>query len=267
MGADRQRAALTKLLAEEWEYELKESPEAATIYGDYRYNDKVSDLSIAHTRANVEVQKRWLARFQAVDTTGFPEQEALNKTLMVRNLKEGIEGYDLKLWEMQVNQMSGIHLQIAQFVTIVPFNTTKQYEDWIARLKLIPTMLDQTIAVCELGRRDGLMPPKYLLEKVPGQARAIGTPAGEKSLFVQPVLQFPRSCAGGGSETAARRVDCGRRQSGPARVCQVRGLRGKDLRTGRPQGRGHVGAAQWRRAVPLLHPPADDDEHGSGSDS
>ena len=44
-GVDTRRAALTSLLAEEWEFELKEGPEAVTIYGDDRYNDKVSDLS------------------------------------------------------------------------------------------------------------------------------------------------------------------------------------------------------------------------------
>ena len=49
-GVDTRHAALTSLLAEEWEFELKEGPEAATIYGDYRYNDKVSDLSPDHQR-------------------------------------------------------------------------------------------------------------------------------------------------------------------------------------------------------------------------
>ena len=101
------RAALNKLLAEQWEYTLKESPEAATIFGDLRYNDRLSDVSLTHIRESNAQDGRWLARFEAVDTAGFPEQEQLNKTLMVRNLKESLEGYKLKLWEMPVNQMSG----------------------------------------------------------------------------------------------------------------------------------------------------------------
>ena len=137
--------------------------------------------------------KRWLARFEAIDTTGFPEQEALNKQLMVRNLKEGIEGYDLKLWEMPINQMSGIHLEMAQFVAIVPFTTTRQYEDWLARMKQVPVLLQQTQAICEQGRKDGLMPPRYLLEKIPAQARAIEAPAGEKNVFATALAQFPAS--------------------------------------------------------------------------
>ena len=191
MSLEARRAALNKLLAEEWEYELKEGPEGATIYGDYRYNDKVSDLSLAHIRQQYEDGKRWLARFQAIDTTGFPEQEALNKQLMVRNLKESAEGFDLKLWEMPVNQMNGLHLQMAQFVAIVPFTTTKQYDDWLTRMKQVPLLLAETQAICEQGRKDGMMPPRYLLEKIPVQARAIAAPAGEKSSFATGLGQFP----------------------------------------------------------------------------
>ncbi len=188
---EARRDALKAALAEEWEYELKESPEMATIFGDYRYNDKLSDGSIRHIRESNDRSKQWLARFAAIDTAGFPEQEALNKSLMVRNLKEGIEGDDLKTWEMPVNQMNGIHLEAAQFIPILPFNTTKQYDDYLARLKQFPRVFDETIAVCELGRTDKLMPPKFLLEKVPGQARAIGTPAGEANVFASPLKKFP----------------------------------------------------------------------------
>ena len=41
-----------------------------------------------------------------------------------------------------MNQMSGIHLQMAQFIPIIPFKTTKQYEDYLARLKQVPRVFD-----------------------------------------------------------------------------------------------------------------------------
>ena len=54
--------ALNELLAEQWEYQLKESPEFATILGDYRYNDRFSDLSIAHTLQQKRTRRRsWRA--------------------------------------------------------------------------------------------------------------------------------------------------------------------------------------------------------------
>ena len=121
---EERREQLRAAIAEEWEYELSESPEFATMIGDYRYNDRWSDLSLAH----VEEQKRdlteWLARFEAIDTSGFPEQEILDHRLMVRNLRESLEDLDFQAFEMPVDQMDGLHLMLAQFVSLMPFDTT-----------------------------------------------------------------------------------------------------------------------------------------------
>jgi uncharacterized protein (DUF885 family) len=84
---EARRAQLDALLKEQWEYTLRTSPEYATILGDKRYNDKVSDISEKAVYADLEMSRKFLDRFEAVDTTGFPEQEQLNKALMVRGLK------------------------------------------------------------------------------------------------------------------------------------------------------------------------------------
>src|SRR6185437_1619457 len=76
------KAQLKQLFADEWEYELRESPELATSIGDYRYNDRWSDSSLAH----VQVQKRdlqaWLEKFQKFDSSGLDEQDSLSLKLM-----------------------------------------------------------------------------------------------------------------------------------------------------------------------------------------
>lgn len=188
--ADR-RQQLSRLLEEQWQYTLRESPEFATILGDYRYNDKFSDVSPAHVEQQRKDAEAFLKRFEAIDITGFPEQEKLNQQLMVRSLKENLEATKLKLYLMPVDQFNGLHLQLAQFVSMVPLNTTKQYEDYIARLSQVPHVFDQVIETMEEGKRERLMPPKYLLEKVVVQARSIAEPAGEASVFATPVKKFP----------------------------------------------------------------------------
>jgi len=182
--------ALNDLLAEQWEYQLKESPEFASILGDYRYNDRFSDITIAHTLQQKKDAQAYLARFQAIDTTGFSEQDRLNQELMVRQLKDGIRFTDLKLYEMPVDQFNGVHLQLAQFVAALPFDSTKHYEDYLARLNQIPGLFDQLIVILKEGEKDKLMPPRFLLEKVVKQCEAIAEPAGEASAFGQPVAKF-----------------------------------------------------------------------------
>jgi uncharacterized protein (DUF885 family) len=192
---EERRKELSQLIADEWEYEMRDAPVFATVVGDYRYNDKWGDHSLAHAAQRKANAQKWLARFEAVDTSGFPEQEKLNQVLMVRNLKTEIEGIDLKTFEMPIDQFFGAHLQIAQFVSFAPFHTTKQYEDYLARLHGIPTVLEQITGVLRQGLQDKLLPPRYLLEKTVDQCRSIAEPAGEASPFARPLVHFPDAVA------------------------------------------------------------------------
>jgi uncharacterized protein (DUF885 family) len=185
------RQELKKLLAEEWEYVMRENPEFATIIGDYRYNDRWSDFSLARIERTKKERQTWLERFEGIDTTGFPEQEKLNQQLMARNLKSRIESIDLKLHEMPIDQFFGAHLQLAQFVSSIPFNTTKQYEDYLARLHKIPGVMEDLVEILKQGAKDKLLPPKFLLEKTVEQCKSIAAPAGEANAFGQPVTHFP----------------------------------------------------------------------------
>jgi uncharacterized protein (DUF885 family) len=167
------RDALSKLLAEQWEYTLSHSPEFASILGDKRWNDQLSDFSQAAIDADLAKSREFLQRFGAIDATGFPEQERLNKELMVRGLKEEIEGARFKGWLMPVSQISGIHLQAPQFPAFLTFTTVKDYDDLITRYKKMPVAFDQTIDHMRAGMAAGLMPPRFLLEKVVAQSEGI----------------------------------------------------------------------------------------------
>jgi uncharacterized protein (DUF885 family) len=186
------RDALNKLLAEQWEYTLSNAPEFASILGDKRWNDQISDFSQAAIDADLAKTREFLTRFQAIDTTGFPEQEALNKALMVRGLEEGLEGARFKGWQMPVNQISGIHLMAAQFPSILTFTTVKDYDDLITRYKKFPRAFDQTMDHMRAGMAAGLMPPKFLLEKAVAQVEGLASTPAEKSPFAQPLAKFPK---------------------------------------------------------------------------
>lgn len=185
--------ALNDLLAEQWQHNLENSPEFATILGDLRYNDRWTDASLAHQQAEVAKDQEFLKRFQAIDTTGFSADDKLNQQLMVRQLQDALKAHQLKLDEMPLDQMSGAHLQLAGFISSIPFDNTKEYDDYLARLKAVPALFDQVTAVAQQGLKDGMMPPKYLLEKVVTQIDSIGKPAGMDSVFAEPLKHFPKT--------------------------------------------------------------------------
>jgi uncharacterized protein (DUF885 family) len=188
---ESRRKALNDLLHEQWEYTLRTSPIYASILGDKRYNDQLDDFSQQAIDDNLVQSRRFLARFEAIDTAGFSDQEVLNKQLMVRDLSMALEGARFKPWEMPVNQFNGIHIDAPQLVSILSFESVKDYEDYITRLKLLPRLFDQNIVQMRKGTADGLMPPKILLEQVVTQSNGIAITDAEKSPFAHPFDKFP----------------------------------------------------------------------------
>jgi len=188
---ESRRQALQKTLADEWEYELRESPEMATVYGDYRYNDKWSDMSLAHVAQQLKDAHAYLDRFNAIDTNGFPEQEQINKQLMVEKYQDSIKGITLKNYLQPVDQFNGIQIALPQLTAMVPADSVKHYEDYLTRLRTIPHVLEQATAVLKEGEKEKLLPPKYLLEKTVVQCESIANAAGAASSFADPVKQFP----------------------------------------------------------------------------
>ncbi len=190
-STEARRARLKAALQAEWEYQLRAHPEFATAVGDNRYNDRLSDYSPEFFAGELQHARQALQIFESIDTRGFPEQERLNKVLMIRGLREQIEAARFKDWEMPVDQMNGVHLQIASLPSDTLFLSAKDYQDYIARLHQIPRLFQQATANMRAGLADHLVPPRYLLEKSTLEAEDIAGKSAEDSPFTQPVRKFP----------------------------------------------------------------------------
>ncbi len=160
-------ATQNALFEELYQTDLKNAPERATAYGDYRYNDQLSDRSLAAIGRRHTADIAFLERLKAIPTTDFPEQDVLSHDLLARVLQQRLDDYELKEYEMPVDQMNGVHTALADLPLAMPFDSVKHYEDYIARLRQIPRVLNQTIEVLRAGMKDNLMPVRFLLEKVP----------------------------------------------------------------------------------------------------
>lgn len=192
-SVENRRQQLLSLFDEQWQYTLRTHPEWATMLGDTRYNDRLSDESAEFFQSELEQERKFLTRFEAIDPAGFSRQDTLSRELMIRQLRQEIEGAQFKPWEMPVNQMNGMHLELPDMVALTPFNTVVDYDDYLARLSQIPHAFDQVTANMRQGLRDGLMPPRYLLEKVSAEADDVASKTGENSPFAKPVKEFPTS--------------------------------------------------------------------------
>jgi uncharacterized protein (DUF885 family) len=180
-------AAQNKLFDEQFESDMRYSPERATAYGDYRYNDKLAERSLASLAERNATNHDSLERLQAISTQGFSDEGQLSHDLLIRVLQQRIADYDLKEFEMPVDQMNGVHTSLADLPLSVPFDSVKHYEDYIARLHQIPRALSQTSEVMRAGMKDKLMPVRFLLEKIPVQCQGII----DADPFLLPTKKYP----------------------------------------------------------------------------
>jgi uncharacterized protein (DUF885 family) len=182
-------AAQNALFEEQYESDLRNFPERATAYGDYRYNDKLAEYSVDAIVQRNKINHDFLGRLKDISNTDFSEQDQLSRDLLIRVLEQRIADFDLKEYEMPINQQNGIHTSLADLPLSVPFDSVKHYEDYIARLHQIPRVLSQTTEVLRAGIKDKLMPVRFLAEKLPVQCQGII----DSDPFLLPTKKYPAS--------------------------------------------------------------------------
>src|SRR5258708_6648684 len=141
---DARRKQLAGLISDQWEYALRTNPEFASILGDLRYNDRLSDVTEKAVFADLEQSRQFAARFSAIDTTGFPQQEALNKTLMLRRLERKLDGAVFESWLMPATQFYGLHIQAPHLVSLLRFERATNDDEHLALLAGWPMRLSDT---------------------------------------------------------------------------------------------------------------------------
>jgi uncharacterized protein (DUF885 family) len=185
--------ALDAVFSDYWEQRLKESPEFASTLGDKRYDEQLSDYSVAAYNAHLERGRALLDRLGSIDTAGIPQQAQLSKDLLVRKLVDEQEEARFKPWEMPISQVGGLYLELPQLVPQLSFDTAEDYDHYVTRLGKVPTAFAQITDDMMTGMDDNRVPPKYLLEKALVQVKTLAEQKAVDSPFALPLQKFPAS--------------------------------------------------------------------------
>src|SRR2546421_3320222 len=185
-AADRV-AKQNALFEEYYQAGLRNFPERATQYGDYRYNSQLGQVSVAEIARQHAEADDFLARLRAIPTDGMSDKDLLSHRILEKQLEREDVNYVLKNYEMPVNQQNGVHTRLADLPNAVPFDSVPRYHDYTSRLHQIPRVLEQTTEVMRQGEKGGLMPPKLVLDKLPGQCDGVIA----ANPFLEPTKKFP----------------------------------------------------------------------------
>jgi uncharacterized protein (DUF885 family) len=188
--ADDPATQLKALFDSEWERGLRENPINASYFGDMRFNDRLPDASLAAIEASQQADRAALARLKAIDRAALDADERLNYDTFAWQLERQIERQRFREYLMPITHQGGVQ-NLHELTELLPFAAAKDYDDWIARLRGVGTLVDQNIALLKRGREAGVMPPQVILQRVPAQITAQQVETPEQSRYYDMFRTFP----------------------------------------------------------------------------
>jgi len=204
-------ARLEALYAQYWEETLKLNPIQATFQGDPRYNDRLPDfLSADYRLQSHDFTVRWLKAVQDIGPEGLDGQALISYEIFVRNSEQSLESEQFPGWMLpidQFNNIAGFAAQLGSATSAQPFQTVKDYDNWLARGARLPVLFDSAIVNMREGMKTGVVQPKALMVKVLPQFDALIKDKPEDTLFWNPITNMPKDFSAADRErlTAAYR--------------------------------------------------------------
>lgn len=187
---------LYALFDEDWQWRLEHYPEAATLLGDNRYNDRLTDLSPEAIERAKAHEREMLDRIQKIDRSKLTGQDVISYDLFLRDKKLDVEGQRFPIEYMPIDQMNGVQITFGQLAGSTPFRSTKDYRDYISRLAAFARQIDQTIALMKRGLETKWLPPAVPLRSVAAQLEGQIVADSTKSPFFDPFARFPQDLSG-----------------------------------------------------------------------
>lgn len=184
---------LHRLFDRAWEDKLRLTPEFATYIGFPGHNDRWSDYSPAGIERRHALAREQLKELQSIDRGRLTPVEQVDLDLFRRRLEGQIEGFRFPVEQTVVTQADGFQLYVPRMLALAPAATLQDYEDLLARLRSLPELVDQNLALLEKGLAAGITPPKILMRGVPDQVRALVPDDPWRSLLLARFRQFPAS--------------------------------------------------------------------------
>ncbi len=184
---------LHRLFDSLWSHSLHEYPELATRKGFPGQNDRWSDMSLAAIARRKALLKPLRKAILSIDRSKLNATDQVSHDLFKRNIGRAIEGQRFRPELMPMTQMGGIQQWTPSMFAMMPARTVKDYEDIIARLEGLSTLVDQQITLMREGLRLGLTPPKGPLRTLPDQAAKQVTEDPMKSALMRPFARMATS--------------------------------------------------------------------------
>ncbi|MFY9574715.1 MAG: DUF885 domain-containing protein [Blastocatellia bacterium] len=231
---------LRALFDEDWQWVLKQYPESATLLGDNRYNDRLTDYSFEAIERRKAHEREMLDRIKKIDRTALEGQDLISYDLFLLDKKLNVEGQRFPVEFMPIDQMNGVQISFGQVVGATPFRSSEDYRNYIARLSAFPKQLDQLISLMKRGIETKWVPPAVPLRSVPSQIEGQIANDPARSPLFNPFAHFPQDVS---EVERARIIESGKKAIAESVTPALKRLLGFFKETYLPACRADIGAS------------------------
>ncbi len=182
--------ALTALY---FDWTLLEAPEFGTYIGSPKHQDRWTDISRLAQRRREADTRRALAILEGIDRAALSEDDRFNYDLFLASIRQDVDGQRFFNDEMPITQLSGVHQDVAQILSLMPARSVADYRNILARLDGVEPLIDDTLVWLQRGLEVGATPPKVTLREVPQQILNQIPETAADSPMLAPFQQMPGS--------------------------------------------------------------------------
>ncbi|MGM0390157.1 MAG: DUF885 domain-containing protein [Bacteroidota bacterium] len=168
-------AALNAYFDAEFEKEVAESPMMQTQLGrktDYGKWDDFSNKKLVQDLEQAKERQKYLK--DNVEEIVLNDETRLSYRLFKQEVENEIADYEFRFHNYPVNQMFGYHSQLPAFlINMHRIDSVGDAKAYISRLNGIPKAFDEVIEGIKLREQNGILPPKFVFEKVLDDAKNV----------------------------------------------------------------------------------------------
>jgi uncharacterized protein (DUF885 family) len=185
------REQFAALLDDAWEFRLREDPLFATETGDHRFDDQLPKVSLANEERRQSKRREFLARLEKMDRAGLPPGGQVNYDVFGRGLRDQIRDHEFQSHLMPISDRYGFHVDFPELPRNMPLLATRDYENYIARLRAFEAYAAGHIELMREGVRKGMTVPSVIMQRYHEPLEAQLVDDAEKSLLYAPLREFP----------------------------------------------------------------------------
>lgn len=183
---------LWALFEDEWAQRLEHDPRLATYAGVRDHDHRLASVSPEAQAARAADARRALERLAAIERAGLSEADRVNADMLERQLRATITDIEFRDYEMPINSDEGFHVEFARLPEDHPFATVADYDNYLARLRAWPRVVDEQIANMRAGLARGFTPARIVLASHAGSIASHVVDDPERSVLFAPFTRFPQ---------------------------------------------------------------------------